>query len=182
MAGPVGWCSPDNHTCNFVSRPLVKSVCWDQAPARFQRITERGLGSRCFRPCIDHHGSYSGVFRPRRNQSPAHQRQFSDRFFRILANDWDWLSRGNVVARSPFASVWHCVEVFVDKLLPSRQSVSSAHVGDYGRSAIRSCARGPSRLNRSLRSFGRTVVQKGPDTLSLCNPCGSFSRVAFRPP
>ena len=21
MAGPVGWCSPDNHTCNFMSHP-----------------------------------------------------------------------------------------------------------------------------------------------------------------
>jgi sulfopyruvate decarboxylase subunit beta len=26
MAGPVEWCSPDNHTCSFVSRPFVETI------------------------------------------------------------------------------------------------------------------------------------------------------------
>jgi hypothetical protein len=31
-----------------VRHPLVKPVCWNQAPPRFQRIAERGLRVRCF--------------------------------------------------------------------------------------------------------------------------------------
>jgi hypothetical protein len=31
MAGPVEWCSPDNHTCSFVSQLLVESVRRDEA-------------------------------------------------------------------------------------------------------------------------------------------------------
>ena len=37
-------------------------------------------------------------------------------------------------------------------------------------------------MSKSLPGFGHAVLQKGPDALSLCNPCGPFSRVAFRPP
>src|SRR5258707_2737919 len=52
--------------------PLIKSVCWDQAAAKFQCITERGLVARCFRSRVDHAGRDARVLRPRRNESPAH--------------------------------------------------------------------------------------------------------------
>jgi len=60
---------------------------------------------------------------------PLHQCYFTDRLLRILANDWDRLGGGNVVARNPVFVPRGAVEIFLDKLLPSRQSVASAHGG-----------------------------------------------------
>jgi hypothetical protein len=48
-----------------VSLPLVKTVRRDQAPARFHRMAERGLGAGRFRSCVDHFGSTGSIFRPR---------------------------------------------------------------------------------------------------------------------
>jgi len=87
MAGPVEWSSPDNHTCSFVSRPLVKAVCGNRAPAGFHGIAERGLGAHRFRSGIDQSGGGRRVFRPAWNESPSHRRQFTGGFFRILADD-----------------------------------------------------------------------------------------------
>jgi hypothetical protein len=53
-------CSPDNHTCNFMSHPFIEAVCWDQAPAKFQRVAKRWLRGRCFRSCVDHLDSNRG--------------------------------------------------------------------------------------------------------------------------
>ena len=44
----------------------------------------------------------------------------------MLANDWDRLCRGDVVARAPFFIARDCVEVFLDDMLPPRQPVAPA--------------------------------------------------------
>jgi hypothetical protein len=134
MAGPVGWCSPDNHACNFMSHPLVKSVRRDQAPTRFQRISECRLRCRRFRSCVNHLCGDQLVFCPRRNEPPLHQRQFPSRFLRILPDDRDGLSRSNVVAWSPVVFAGDAVEILFDHLLSARQSVATAHGGNYCRS------------------------------------------------
>ena len=46
------------------SRPLIETVCRDEAPAGFQRITERRLRGRLFRPCVDQAGGAGRVFCP----------------------------------------------------------------------------------------------------------------------
>src|SRR2546422_5714273 len=125
MAGPVGWCSPDNHTCNFMSHPFVETVCGNQAPSKSQRIGERGFRARCFRPRVEHPRCDRGVFRPRWNQSPADQRQFSDWFLWILANDRDRLGRGDVVTGTPVVFTRDAVEILFDNLLSPRKSVAS---------------------------------------------------------
>ena len=43
MAGPVGWYSPDNHTCNFMSHPLVKSVRRNRHLRDFNASRNAGL-------------------------------------------------------------------------------------------------------------------------------------------
>jgi hypothetical protein len=45
----------------------------------------------------------------------------------MLTDDRDGLRRGNVVARIPVVVPTSSVEVFLDDLLPARQSVTSAH-------------------------------------------------------
>ena len=127
MAGPVEWCSPDNHACSFVSRPFVKTIGGDQAPAKFQRIAEGGSRSRRFRPRIDHPGRNRRVFRPRRNQSPADKRQFPHRLLRMLADDGDRLGRGDVETGTPIFFARNGIEVFFENLLSPRQSVAPAH-------------------------------------------------------
>src|SRR5215469_64291 len=62
-----------------------------------------------------------------RNQAPAHRRNLPDWFLRMLADDRDWLGRGNVVARTPIGIPRGSVEILLYKLLPSRQSVRTAH-------------------------------------------------------
>ncbi len=73
MAGPVGWCSPDNHTCDFMSRPFVESVGGNQAAPPLQNVAERWLLSGCFRPSVDHASANGRILRPRRDQPPAHE-------------------------------------------------------------------------------------------------------------
>ena len=42
--------------------------------ASLERVSERGLGARGLRPGVNHAGCTGWIFRPRRNQAPAHQR------------------------------------------------------------------------------------------------------------
>jgi len=116
-----------------MSQPLVKTIGGNQAPAKFQRIAERGFRSRCFRPRIDHACGNGRVSRPRGNESPAHQRQFPHRLLRILADNGDRLGGGDVVPRAPIWFVASAIEVFLDNLLPPRKFVTTAHGENYGR-------------------------------------------------
>jgi len=52
----------------------------------------------------------------------------------ILADDWDWLGGSDVVTGVPVRFVGTAVEIFLDKLFSPRESVTSAHGKDYGRS------------------------------------------------
>jgi len=45
----------------------------------------------------------------------------------MLTDDWDWLGRGDIVPRTPIILPISSVEVFLDDLLPPRQSVPTAH-------------------------------------------------------
>jgi hypothetical protein len=67
------------------------------------------------------------------NQFPAHQGQLTARLLRILADDGDGLSRGDVVAGSPLFFARNAVEIFFDKLFSPGKSVAPAHGGYYGR-------------------------------------------------
>jgi hypothetical protein len=127
MAGPVGWCSPDNHTCNFMSHPFVEAICRDEASTRFHRITKRMCCRRCFRSCVNHSRSARRVFRPCRNESPAHERQFTARFLRILPNDRHRLRRGNIVAGIPVRLIRDRIEILLNQLFSMRKSIATAH-------------------------------------------------------
>lgn len=37
MAGPVEWCSPDNHTCSFMSHPVIELAGGNGSKARSRR-------------------------------------------------------------------------------------------------------------------------------------------------
>ena len=127
MAGPVEWCSPDNHTCSFVSRPFVKAISGNQAPAEFQRVTECGLRGGCLRPCVDRACSTGGIPSPVRNQPPLHQGNLTNRFLRMLADHRDWLRGSDVVSRIPVVVPRGAAEVFFDDLLSLGQPIPSAH-------------------------------------------------------
>ena len=55
----------------------------------------------------------------------------------MLADDRDGLGRRHVAAWCPVFLTGDAVEVFFDDLLAPGESVSSAHAGDYCRSAYR---------------------------------------------
>ena len=187
MAGPVEWCSPDNHTCSFVSRPLVKAVCGNWAPAGFHGIAERGLGAHRFRSGIDQSGGGRRVFRPAWNESPAHQRQFTGGYFRILADDCYRLSGGYVVTRAPVFFPRDGIEVLLDDLLSPRQLAAPAHEGNYGRSDERFTR--PSKVvvggrNISVQTFALIPHASskfwGTYLLSLCFCAHSLSGIELR--
>jgi hypothetical protein len=106
---------------------IIEAVSRDQAPAGFQRIAERMLRGRCFRSGVNHLGGDRRILRPRWNETPSDQRQFSGGLLRILADDGDRLGWGYVEARSPVRFVGTAIEIFLDKLLPPRQPVTPAH-------------------------------------------------------
>ena len=80
-----------------MSQPLVKTIGGNQAPAKFQRIAERGFRSRCFRPRIDHACGNGRVSRPRGNESPAHHHRFGLAI--VPTNDRDILLRRDIESR-----------------------------------------------------------------------------------
>jgi len=43
MAGPVEWCSPDNHTCSFMSRPVVELAGGHAQPRNEPSDADLGL-------------------------------------------------------------------------------------------------------------------------------------------
>ena len=131
MAGPVEWCSPDNHTCNFMSHPLIKSICWNETALRFKRLPERGSCGHRLRPPIDGLVSNGRIFGPRRNESPSHHRELPGGLVGILADCQNRLRGGDVVAGTPLVLVGDCAEILLDKLLSPRQSVSPAHQSHY---------------------------------------------------
>jgi hypothetical protein len=107
--------------------PLVKPVRWDEASTVGQRITERGLRRSRLTSGVNHHRCTRHILRPRWDESPTHQRQLPPWFFWVLANDGDGLGWCDVVAGIPLRLVRRRVEVLLDKLFPTRQSVASAH-------------------------------------------------------
>src|SRR5258708_4591737 len=101
MAGPVEWCSPDNHTCSFVSRPLVEPVRRDQATAMFHGITKSGLVGSSLRHRVDGLESNGRVFGPVGNQSPTEQRKAPLRLFPVLTDNGNLLCGRNIPAWCP---------------------------------------------------------------------------------
>jgi hypothetical protein len=125
MAGPVGWRSPDNHTCNFMSHPLIKAVCRNPTASGPDRISERCRGRDRLRPRVDGLRAEAGISGPRRNQAPSDQRQLAE--VGSLAYDWHRLSRSDVVARLPVILEGNCVKVLGDDLLTARELVAATH-------------------------------------------------------
>src|SRR5208283_1635736 len=65
------WCSPDNHTCDFMSHPFEKTVGRKQAPTAQKGISEGGLTHDRLRTGVDRLEADTGVCGPGRNQAPA---------------------------------------------------------------------------------------------------------------
>jgi hypothetical protein len=86
------------------------------------------------------------------NQSPADKRQLADWLPRVLADDWDWLGRSDVVAGVPVSFARNDFEVLFDHLLPPRQSIASAH-GEImaDRTGAGGTDKNPGLLGRGLR-------------------------------
>ena len=110
-----------------LSHPFVKTVRWNQASAESQSIPKRWPLMSRFRPCVDHACADRRVFRPRWNESPFHEREFTNGFLGMLANDGNGLRGSDVVARNPILLVRGAIEVFLDNLLPAGKTVASAH-------------------------------------------------------
>src|SRR5271166_2429896 len=113
MTGPVGSCSPDNHTCDFMSRPFEKPVGWQQAPAAHEGISKGGLNHNRLRTGVDRLESDSGACGPGRNQAPASQREVPLWFRWILTDDSDRLRWRDVVPRLPIDLVLG-LEIFLN--------------------------------------------------------------------
>ena len=125
MAGPVEWCSPDNHTCNFMSHPLVEPVCGDQTPATSQRIPQGFVAAVSDLALIiwaatDGSFAHDGI-KPQRIKDNS---RGSFRFCRMIG---DRLRGGNVVAGIPVWFIGDGVEIFLDNLLSPRKPIAAAH-------------------------------------------------------
>jgi hypothetical protein len=126
MAGPVEWCSPDNHTCSFVSRPLIKAVCGNQAAASFYGITESRLLRSSLRHPIDGPESDGCVFRPIGDQSPTDQAKSALRLFPLLTDNGDLLTWGNVPAWGPVRILFE-TKMIAKVTLFRGEPIASAH-------------------------------------------------------
>ena len=115
---------PLGSACRF---PLVKRICGDQASAKSKGIAEGRLRGRCFRSCVDHSGRARGVLSPMRNQTPAHQRQLSNRFLWMLADYGNGLGGCDIEAWRPAVFPRRRVEILLDELFSARQPVATAH-------------------------------------------------------
>jgi hypothetical protein len=89
------------------------------------------------------------------------QRRFPTRFFRVLPDDGNRLSWGDVVAGSPVFLPRDTIEILFDKLFSARQSIASAH------DEIMAC-----HLTRD------TVNERNRD-ISPTDPPSSLQRLAF---
>jgi hypothetical protein len=101
MAGPVEWCSPDNHTCSFMSRPLVERVRWNHTTSQAKCVTERRLIGGSLRHSVDGFRRDRAVFGPGRDQAPANQIKRSPRRSTFLPDDWNHLRGRDVPAGRP---------------------------------------------------------------------------------
>jgi len=110
--------------CDFL--PVVESVCWNKATTEPKCISERWLLGSRFRHCVDGPESNRRLFRPTRNQTPAHQAQYASWFRRILPHSRNHLRRGNVPARRP-GDVDIQAKMVPQIALFRRESVPSAH-------------------------------------------------------
>ena len=105
----------------------VKAVCRDRATSMPYGVAERRLRSDCLRFHVDRACRDRRGFCPMWNESPTHRRNLTDRFFWVLADHRNSLRGGDIVAGSPVLIPRWALEMFLDDLLPSRQSITSAH-------------------------------------------------------
>ena len=124
MAGPVGWCSPDNHTCDFMSHPFIKSISrMNTAPLLkgFGEgwLVQYGLGAR-----VEWALAGGEVLRPTRYQSPAGKREIAAS--RPLTDDANRLRGRNVISWLPL-SLTLGLKVILDHLLAARETITATH-------------------------------------------------------
>src|SRR5580692_11780986 len=98
MAGPVEWCSPDNHTCSFVSRPFVEPARRNETAAPLDGVAESRFLRCGLRHRIDGSQANGLIFGPVRNQTPSHEGENACWFGRVLADGCELLSGSNVPA------------------------------------------------------------------------------------
>ena len=110
------------------------------------------------------------IFRPRWNQSPAHQRQFPDGLLGVLPNNRDRLGRRDVVPGTPvLLSSGDGGEILLDKLLPPRKSIAAAHweiIADSGLSC-RPATAAKRKRPRLTESWSASFEQPSPEVCSL---------------
>jgi hypothetical protein len=110
----------DSHTRDFMSHPLVESIGRNHTSSVLQRVAKCGKNVSRLRPCIDHSCCAGHVFRPRRDQSPAHLRETSSGNGRILTNHGHGLRWCDVVPGRPIYLSKDRIEVLFDDLFSSR--------------------------------------------------------------
>src|ERR1700686_3489499 len=101
MAGPVKWCSPDNHTCSFVSRPFVKAVRKNKTPMPLERVAEGWFLRGGFTHRVDGFQTKRLIFCPVWNETPTHEAEDTSWLRRMLAYGGNLLGRGDVPAWLP---------------------------------------------------------------------------------
>ena len=88
---------PDNHTCDFMSHPLVETVGWNERSARAECLPENAVGGNGFRTRINR-VKLVLVPRPVRNQPPL--TRLDEALPLVLQNVEHRKSWRDVVARS----------------------------------------------------------------------------------
>src|SRR5437762_642327 len=77
--------------------PFVIAVRRNQAAPPLDGILERRLLQNRLGTCVDQERKFTGIFHPRRNQSPAHQPKMAAAIFQD--DNRDWLSRRDIIPR-----------------------------------------------------------------------------------
>src|SRR6516225_2533077 len=101
------------------SFPLVEAVRWYQTPAILKCFAERRFVEVGFGTGVNHLLTDARIFRPVRDQTPAHQRELPNSQLLVLTDDANVLSGSNVVAWLPIDLV-HRIEILGNQLLSSR--------------------------------------------------------------
>src|SRR6266496_1282203 len=101
MAGPVEWCSPDNHTCSFMSQPFVKPVRKNQAPTPPNCVTKGGLLRCGLGHGVDRLQTDGRLLGPVGNETPTHKAKDALGLRSVLADGRNLLRRSDVPAWCP---------------------------------------------------------------------------------
>ena len=111
----------DNHTRDFMSHPLIKTICRNQATSPLETFLKRRFLNESFATRIDLRHRFSLC--PIRDQAPPHRGGHASRT--AGSHNRNRLCRSDVVAGMEFLRKLRIK--FLGKPVSTRQSITSAH-------------------------------------------------------